>query len=125
MKNYIHLMILAPLFWLAACNQKADQVKSFIPGTYVNFAKSDYAQANDTLIITLVKDNTFLITRNTTYQAIRNGRLLPKHRQVRQLNGLYDNQNQVLDETTNGRIFRFDLTKRTLKVNQAIYHKIN
>ena len=125
MKNYIHLMILAPLFWLAACNQKADKTKRFIPGNYVNFAKSDYAQANDTLIISVVKDNSFLITRNTTYQAIRNGRLLPKHRQVRRLNGLYDSQNQVLDETTTGRIFRFDLSKRTLKVNQAIYQKIN
>ena len=125
MKNHIHLMILAPLIWLAACNKQADKVQNFIPGTYVNSAKGDYAQANDTLIISPVKDNSFLITRNTTYQAIREGRLLPKHRQVRRLNGLYDSQNQVLDETTNGRIFRFDPGKRLLKVNQAIYTKIN
>ena len=118
-------MILAPLFWLAACNQKADKVKAFIPGTYVNFAQSAYARANDTLIISLVKDNTFLITRNTTYQAIRNGRLLPRYRQVKQFNSLYDGQNQVLDETTTGRIFRFDPAKRMLKVNQAIYTRIN
>ena len=125
MKNYLHLIILSPLFWLAACNKQADKVKAFIPGTYVNFAKSAYAQANDTLVITLVSDNSFLITRNTTYQAIRNGRLLPKHRQVRQLNGIYDTQNHVLDETTNGRIFRFDPDRHLLKVNRAVYQKIN
>lgn len=124
MKNTLYFIILSPLFWLAACNKPSDKTKSFMPGTYVNFAKSAYAQANDTLIITLVKDNSFLITRTTTYQAIRNGRLLPKHRQVRQLNGLYDSQNQVLDETTNGRIFRFDPAKRLLKVNQAVYRKL-
>jgi len=125
MKNYLHFFIIAPLIWLAACNKKADQIKSFIPGTYVNFAKGAYAQANDTLVITLVKDNAFLITRNTTYQAIREGKLLPRRRQVRRLNGIYDTQNQVLDETTNGRIFRFELDKRLLKVNQAVYKKIN
>jgi hypothetical protein len=125
MKNYIHFFIIAPLIWLAACNKKADQIKSFVPGTYTNFAKGTYAQANDTLVITLVKDNTFLITRNTTYQAIREGRLLPKHRQVKLLNAIYDSQNQVLDETTNGRVMRFDLDKRLLKVNQAVYQKIN
>jgi hypothetical protein len=121
----LHLMILTPFIYLAACNQQADQIKSFIPGTYVNSAKGDYAQAEDTLIISQVKDNTFLVTRNTTYQAVRNGKLLPKHRQVQKLNGLYDPQNKVLDETTNGRIFNFDPDKRLLKVNQAVYRKLN
>jgi hypothetical protein len=125
MKNHIHLMILAPLIWLAACNKQADKVQNFIPGTYINSAKGDYAEAEDTLVITLVKDNTYFITRNTTYQAIRDGKLLPKHRQVRRLNGLYDTQNQVLDETTNGRIFRFEPDKDLLRVNQAVYKKIN
>jgi hypothetical protein len=125
MKNHIHLMILAPLIWLAACNKQADKVQNFIPGTYINSAKGDYAQADDTLVITLIKDNTYLVTRNTTYQAIRDGKLLPKHRQVRRLNGLYDTQNRVLDETTNGRIFRFEPDKGLLKVNQATYKKIN
>jgi hypothetical protein len=124
MKN-LSLIILSPLFWLAACNKQADKIKSFIPGTYVNSAKGDYAQAEDTLVITQVNDNTFLVTRNTTYQAIRDGRLLPKHHQSRKLNGLYDTQNQVLDETTNGQIFRFDPAMRLLKVNQAVYTKIN
>ena len=60
---------------LAACNSKTNSIQAFIPGTYVNSAKGAYSQAEDTLVITLVKDNSYAINRNTTYQAIRDGKL--------------------------------------------------
>jgi hypothetical protein len=119
------LILATGIIGLSACNRQNDRIKDFIPGTYVNSAKGEYAQAEDTLIIMPVKDNAYLITRNTTYQAIRDGKLLPKHHQERKLNGLYDQQRQVLNEITNGRIFSFDPDKHLLKVNQATYRKIN
>jgi hypothetical protein len=118
-------LLAAIVLFMAACQSKTTQTQNFLPGTYVNFAKGEYALANDTLVITLVNDNNYLITRKTTYQAIRDGKLLPKHHQVQQLNAVYDTQKQELDETNTGKIFRFNPEKRTLLINQAIYRKFN
>ena len=125
MKKITAILLLAIATGLAACNLRSDRIKSFIPGTYVNSAKGNYAQAEDTLIITATGDDTYLITRNTTYQAIRDGKLLRKRHQTRKLNAVFDDQKQVLNELTNGRIITFDPAKHLLKVNQAIYRKLN
>ncbi len=119
--NIILIALFATL--LAACN--TDKVKTFIPGTYVNSAKGEYGQAEDTLIITPISGNAYLITQRTTYQAIRDGKLLRKHRKIQKLTGIYGPQEQVLNETTNGRIFIFQPEQHLLSINQASYHKIN
>jgi hypothetical protein len=123
MRKIIAILFIA-ITGLAACNLKGDQIKSFIPGTYVNAAKGEYAWAEDTLVINATGGNAYLITRNTTYQAIRDGRLLRKHHQTQKLNAVFDSQKQELNELTNGRIITFDPNKHLLKVNQAIYHKL-
>lgn len=124
MKAKIILTALVAII-LAACNSKQDSVLSFIPGTYVNSAKGEYAQAEDTLTITVVSDNNYQIIRKTTYQAIRDGKLLPKRHQVQKLNAVWDSGKQELDETVTGKIFLFDRNKRLLLINQATYNKIN
>jgi type IV pilus biogenesis protein CpaD/CtpE len=115
----------AVVLLMASCQFKSTQTQSAIPGTYVNYAKGEFGEANDTLVIVQVDGNSYLITRKTTYRAIRNGKLLSKHRKVKKLNGTWDVQKQELDETTTGRIFRFDVAKRLLLINQAKYSKIN
>ncbi len=63
---------------MVACQSKSTQTKNFITGTYVNYSKGEYGEANDTLVIDQVNGNNYLITRKTTYQAIRDGmELLP------------------------------------------------
>ena len=123
MKATIKMMVGAILL-LAACQSK-NQTQDFIPGTYVNSAKGEYAIANDTLLIQLINVNNYQIIRRTTYQAIRNGKLLPKHHKEQKLNAVWDSGKQELDETITGRIFHFDENKRLLLINQAVYHKIN
>lgn len=108
---------------LAACN--TDKVRPFIPGTYVNSAKSEFSQASDTLIITHLSGDAYLITRQTTYQVIRDHKPLPKHHKTQKLTGIYDGQKQALMETTNGREFLFDPDKHLMQVNSARYQKIN
>jgi len=124
MKTAVKMMI-AAIVLLAACQSKNAQTQDFIPGTYVNAAKGEYAVANDTLIIKQGDGNNYHITRRTTYQAIRNGQLLPKHRKVESLNAVWDSGKQELDEQVTGRIFRFDAGKKLLLINQASYRKIN
>lgn len=108
---------------IAACNSKQDAVQSFIPGTYIHSAKSEYGQDEDTLIIKQSDGNTYQITRNTTYQAMRDGKLLPKHHKSVNLNGLYDPEKLILNETTTGLQFSFDPSKRLLLVNNTAKYK--
>jgi hypothetical protein len=119
-----HLLFAFAAMVIVACNNKPDSIQSFIPGTYVNSAKGDFGQAEDTLIIDAVSNNTYLITRRTGYHAFRDGKVLPKRYKLQKLAGFYDAQKQVLNETTNGRVFSFEPDKRLLKVNKATYTKL-
>jgi hypothetical protein len=124
MKATVKMMIAAILL-LAACRSKNSPGQDFIPGIYANAAKGEYAIANDTLIIKQVDGNRYQLTRRTTYQAIRNGHLLPKHSKVQNLNAVWDSEKQELDERITGRIFHVDADKKLLLIDQAIYHKLN
>jgi len=110
---------------MVACQSKSTQTKNFITGTYVNYSKGEYGEANDTLVIDQVNGNNYLITRKTTYQAIRDGKPLQKHHKVKKLNAIWDTQKQGLDETTTGRVFRFDPDKHLLLLDQGTYRKLN
>jgi maltose-binding protein MalE len=124
MKATCKLMIGA-IALLTACQNKSTQTQNFIPGTYVNAAKGEYAIAHDTIIIRQADGNNYQIIRRTTYQAIRNGHLLPKHSKVENLNAVWDSSKQELDELITGRVFHFDTGKKLLLINQAVYQKIN
>ncbi len=124
MKNKAKIM-LCGIALIAACQNKSAKVQSFIDGIYVNHAQSEYAIADDTLIFTHTNNQHYVITRNTGYQAIRNGKLLPKRRKLEKVEGDYDNSTELLNETTTGRVFRFNPDKGILILKQAIYRKIN
>jgi hypothetical protein len=110
---------------IAACQSKSAKVKSFIDGIYVNHAKSNYGVADDTLMFTHTNDSHYIITRNTGYQAIRNGVTLPKKHKRENAEGDYDSKTNLLNETTTGRVFRFDPEKGVLMLKQAVYRKLN
>ena len=124
MKATFRLMI-AAICLLAACQSKTTQVQAFIDGIYVNHAQSEYGIADDTLTFTHTESQHYIITRNTGYQGIRNGKLLPKKYKLEKVEGNYDSQTNVLNETTAGRVFHFSPVKRLLLLNQAVYRKLN
>ncbi len=123
MKRAYFILALA-IIGLSACNNDRDNIKAFIPGTYTKEAKSEYSRANDTLTITPLGGNAYLIVQSTGYQSIKNGKPLSKHYKVHKLTGIYDPQKQVMDETTIGRIFIFSPEKKLLLVNSAEYRKV-
>jgi hypothetical protein len=122
MRNLLLIAGLAGL--LAACQGKNEAAQNSLPGKYANFAKSDYSVANDTLVITKVADNAYQIVRQTTYQIIRDGKLLPKHKDVENIDANYDPKTQELNDLTKGRIYHFDPATHQLKLHQAIYHSV-
>ncbi|HZY35958.1 MAG TPA: hypothetical protein VFE53_04875 [Mucilaginibacter sp.] len=124
MKNLIKITVIA-LLGLTACHQ-ADPVKAFIPGTYTKSVTGEFSKADDTLIINVFNGNACQIIRHTTYQVIRDGKLLPPQHQTENLQGIYDDGRQVLQETTKGKTFTFDPAKHILIVNaKGIYKKLN
>ena len=110
---------------LASCHNEGDTIKAFIPGTYVKTANSSYSTAWDTLKITPLAGNAFLIGHFTGYQPSRNGKALLKRFKKEKQTAVYDPQKQVLEETTSGRMFLFDSAGRVLLVGPAKYQKIN
>jgi major membrane immunogen (membrane-anchored lipoprotein) len=124
MKATVKMMI-AAICLLAACQSKTAKVQSFIDGIYVNHAQSEYGIANDTLTFTHTDGQHYIITRNTGYQAIRNGKVLSKKYKLEKVEGDYDSQTNLLNETTAGRVFHFNPVRRLLILNQAVYRKLN
>lgn len=124
MKSKVKIMLCSIAF-IAACQSNSDKVQAFIDGVYVNHAQSASAIADDTLTFSRTDGNHYIITRNTGYQAIRNGKLLPKKHKLEKVEGDYDAKANLLDETTTGRVFRFNPDKRVLALKQAVYRKIN
>ncbi|MBS1501072.1 MAG: hypothetical protein JST32_03350 [Bacteroidetes bacterium] len=125
MKKLIKPFMFIGMAVIAACQGKSAKVQSFIDGMYVNHSQSEYAIADDTLIFAHTDADHYSITRNTGYRAIRDGKLLPKKFKRGKFDGIYDPQNRVLNETTTGRLFRFDPDKGVLLLKQAVYRKIN
>jgi hypothetical protein len=110
---------------LAACQSKSERVKSAIPGTYAKSAAGEYSSAEDTLILSQVSDNNYLIIRHTAYQVIRNGKALPEQHRSEKLAGTWDEQRQVLVETAKGRQLTFDPAKGLLVVNgKGVYERV-
>lgn len=123
MKATLKIMA-ACLLLLAACQNPGKDKQDFIPGTYVKSAKSEYSIADDTLIIRHTDGSSYQITQRTTYQAIRDGKLLPKKHMVQHLDASWDDSKQELDETTTGKVYQVDPIKQILTIKRLTYHKI-
>ncbi|QEM15704.1 hypothetical protein [Mucilaginibacter rubeus] len=124
MMNATLKIMAACLLLLAACQNPGKDKQDFIPGTYVKSAKSEYSIADDTLIIEHTNGTSYKITQRTTYQAIRDGKLLPKKHLVHYLNASWDDSKQELDETTTGKVYHADPLKQVLTIKNLTYHKI-
>jgi hypothetical protein len=124
MRTAIKMMLLPISLWMA-CNNK-QQVRDFIPGTYVNQAQSQYSIASDTLLLIRDEhsDNLYQIVRGTGFQRIKEGKLQPKEYKVKTLSGIWDEAKQTLQVTQDGSLLVFQPDAQTLTVGSAIYHKL-
>lgn len=105
MKTKIILMALISAL-LMACNGGATDARSFIPGTYVNYAEGEYSIAYDTLIIQPMSEqnSTYRIYRKTAYQRKENGKLMNLQRENEQWVALYNEETKSMQETKRGKM---------------------
>ena len=118
------MLFWVPLFVWGGCKGEAGKVQGFIPGTYVNSARSAYSVAYDTLVIRAESDLHYRLERRTAYQAMRNGKLLPLRHKAVVYETVFDPAKLELSEPQSGRVLRFDRDKKVLLIHQAVYKKL-
>lgn len=106
------------------CKGEAEKVRDFIPGTYVNAARSACAVAKDTLVISAEGELHYRLERHTAYHAMREGKLLPLRHNVAVYEAVFDPARLELSEPQSGRVFRVDRDKGVLLIHQAVYRKL-
>lgn len=121
MKRLLSVWVLVVL----SCNEtKNDEIKSFIPGTYVKHIVNEFNAGNDTLIIRQMNDNLFRITRVSVFNRIREGKRMPLTRKKQIWTALYNKDEQALHETQKGKVISFLPNESTLMVGSSEYKKI-
>lgn len=107
-------------------DSKEDTDRTFIEGTFVSSNANEFTKGKDTLrIAALSKEgNNYCITRNVTYQRIRNGKKLPKERKQEQWVCIYKEDDKVLYEVRAGKVISFVPEKDILLVGTTQYQKI-
>lgn len=125
MKKYAYLL-LAGCLSFAACRSKSDQVRDFIPGSYVNSAKSEYSTANDTLVIApdQASENVYSITRKTGYQLLREGKPGPMLHKTKRWTATWNRDGQVLTILQTGKQIRFLPDQHGLVNGNSQYRKL-
>lgn len=106
MKIKIILMAITAALLLACSGGGVTDTRSFIPGTYVNYAEGDYSVAYDTLIIQPMSEqnSSYRIYRKTAYQRKENGKLLKMLRENEQWVALYNEETKSMQEVKRGKI---------------------
>jgi len=102
------LFLLLGVVVLWSCKGSKD-LQSFIPGTYVDYAKGEYSESSDTLIIgdfNKVKGS-YPIVRRTGFRRLENGK--PGHLEydVERWLGIWDKESESIQVPKNSKIVRF------------------
>lgn len=122
MKNLIVLCAVAVALFTAC---KSDKVRSFIPGTYINDAGSEFSIANDTLVIESSESNNFYIHRMTGFNLVTDGRLGKREYGTENWNAVYDESTKTLTETKKGKLITFYPDSAKLIVGKRTYRKLS
>lgn len=123
MKAIIWSLCVVLTLFFSACDR--NQVRSFIPGTYVNHAGSEFSKASDTLLIEAGSNNRYLIQRKTGFNRIRGGKLGKCEYETEAWTAVFDEQAKLLKETRRGKELVFDPSAGSLRIGSRVYQKIN
>jgi hypothetical protein len=126
MKKIIVMLVAAIVMGCHGYLQSDENIKAFLPGTYVSIAEGEFSKAVDTLLIRKVglEGNTYTIIRKVSFQRIRQGILWPKEYQHEEWIGIYDEKDKVLHETKRGRTLTYIPEMSKLFLGSAEYQKV-
>lgn len=121
------LIILTAFAAVLTAGCRRDKIRSFIPGTYVNQASSEYSTAYDTLVIeqTDEKSNNYLIHRKTAFRRITGGRPGKREYETEEWKAVYDEGTKSMIESSSGKVFTFYPESNYLMLGRREYQKID
>jgi len=123
MKAIKSLLGLCLCLALASCRR--DELRDFMPGTYVNSAGGEFSIASDTLKVELVEGNNYQVLRRTGYNLISDGKLGARKRETEVWSCAYGPSSNILTELGRGKMLSFFQKDGALKVGQRVYKKID
>jgi hypothetical protein len=125
MKNLVIIIGLMVLGCALLFGCSSDEVRDFMPGTYVNSAGGEFSVASDTLAIELLEGNNYVIHRRTGFNLITDGKLGKREYEVEKWTAVYSSDTQVLTETKKGKLISFFPDRGSLSVGRRVYKKID
>ena len=108
------------------CGGSADNIKDFIPGTYVRVATGEYSKAWDTLCINNYdpSQGTYVIEQRTGYKRVMDGKVQPREHLRRKHIAVMDEQTHQLQNRKTGKYYTFSPERETVLAGSAEYVKI-
>lgn len=107
------------------CTCRRASVIEFIPGVYVSDSRGEFAVASDTLEIGEAKGNVYPIGRKTAYQVLVNGRPGKREWDSERWMGIWNEDEQVMQEQRKGRLIRFEVDSGRLVIGRRVYQKVD
>lgn len=103
-----------------------DEIKLFIPGTYIRYATHEFGKEYDTITITLEDEaaEAYKITRRWRYERMRDTELLEPEYKITMTIGYYQQSRNQMWENGSGAIYMFDVKKKLLKNGSIKYLKL-
>ena len=126
MKIKIILIAITSALLMACKGGGATDTRSFIPGTYVNYAEGEYSIAYDTLIIQPMSEqnSSYRIYRKTAYQRRESGKLMKLPRENEQWTALYNDQTKSMQENKYGKVITIYPDANRILVGNREYTKL-
>jgi hypothetical protein len=112
---------------LTACGTTGkDEVKAFIPGTYIRSSQHEFGKENDTVVVSLQNETTneFKLERRWTYERILDGKTQEPEYKTKITSGIYNAETKVLTETETGDTYSFDAVQKIMFAGSTKYQKI-
>lgn len=112
----------AAMLFFASCE---NSIKSSIDGTYASYESGEYSISKDTLVIMPYGDQgDYQVIRKSAFQTVRNGKLQPSERKIREYVGRFDGKTKMLIIDAQGKKISFFPDKNSLLLMQREYHKV-
>ena len=122
---------LLPVFFLVVfsnCSSPAasDNVKEFIPGTYIRFGQQEYGTEWDTLVISVqnASANEYKIQRAWKYARVLDGKAIEPEYKNKSTSAIYDSKAKVLNEKETGNSYSFKPDENAVFAGTTKYLKL-
>ncbi|RTL60099.1 MAG: hypothetical protein EKK37_04450 [Sphingobacteriales bacterium] len=120
-------LLLASAIILWACNSFGkDEVKDFIPGTYIRSSEHEFGAEHDTLIISVQNAgaNEYKIERRFRYDRVLDGKPIePEYKQTIN-SAIYNAETKMLQESSTLETYSFDTKQKFLFAGTTKYQKL-